>query len=207
MPRGTPMSFTPTTGSNMASATSAWGGIASFAPALIGSFLGTASAVSQIKAQSKATVKQIEAEANNFVFETSIINQQRQEARRELGDIMTDVGLEALEAEATVRATNAMRGVVGGSVEQGSLAVAMKNNLANADAIRQWRNTDINLLRQQATRRREFEQRTSAMASGISSPSSAFLGGLSGGLQGMQMGLSLMPESTRSSFYKSIFGE
>jgi hypothetical protein len=190
-----------TTGGSM------WGGIASVAPALIGSFLGTASAVSQIEAQSKATVKQIEAEADNFVFETSIINQQRQEAKRELGDIMTDIGLEALEAEATVRATNAMRGVVGGSVEQGSLDVAMKNNLANADAIRQWRNTDINLLRQQATRRREFEQRTSAMASGIASPSSAFLGTLTGGIQGAQLGMSFMSQNARSDFYKSIFGE
>lgn len=181
-------------------------GLASMIPSLVGSFLGTASAVSQIKAQSKAIVNNIKAEGKAFVYESAIISQQRNEARRELADIMSDIGLEALEAEATSRAGNAMRGVVGSSVDASSINIAMKNNLANADAIRQWRNTDVNLLRRQAIRRMEFDQRTSAMASGIQSPASAFLGGITGAIGGFQTGMSFMSDENRLQFYKTISG-
>lgn len=179
---------------------------ASMIPSLVGTFLGTANAVSQIKSQSKAIISNIKAEGRSFVYESAIISQQRNEARRELADIMSDIGLEALEAEATSRAGNAMRGVVGTSVDASSINMAMKNNLANADAIRQWQNTDVNLLRRQAMKRMEFDQRTSAMASGIQSPSSAFLGSLTGAIGGFQTGMSFMSDENRLQFYKTISG-
>lgn len=157
----------------------------------LGSILGASANVSAIKAQSQSIVKQIEAESKSYVWEVSVIEQQRREARRELGDMMSDVGLQAVEAEATVRATNAMRGVSGSSVEQSSTEVAMKANLANADLIRQYENTDVNLLRRELARRIEFDNKTSALASGIPSSSSAFLNTLSGAVQGFGSGLSM----------------
>ena len=155
---------------------------------ILGGILGATASAENTKAQSEAIVKQIEAEGNNYVFETSIIEQQRVEARRELSDLMTDTGLQALEAEATVRARNAMKGISGSSVKQSSLEIAMKANLANADLIRKYENTDITLLRRQLAKRADFENKTASLASGIASPASGFLSTLSGGLQGVNFG-------------------
>jgi len=158
---------------------------------VLGSFLGASAQVSAIKARSKAIISQIEAESDKYVFETSIVEQQRREARRELGDIMSDIGLQAVEAEAQVRAKNAMRGVAGNSVSQSSTAIAMKANLANADSIRKYENTDITLLRRNLANRMDFDNKISSLASGIDSPSSAFLNTLSGGVQGFTSGMQM----------------
>jgi len=186
------MSMAPSVASSTGSSgLGGWGGVAMGVSSAIGSILGTASQVSAIKAQSDATIRQIEAEADSYVFETSIVQQQRREARRELGDVMTDIGLQAVEAEAEVRARNAMRGVSGGSVQQASTEVAMKANLANADAIRQYENTDITLLRRNLASRVDFENRITSLASGIQSPSSAFMSTLSGSVSGFGSGLQM----------------
>lgn len=178
-----------------------WG---SWAPALGGALLGMGSSTSGIKAQSKNIVKQIEAEGQNYVFESHIINQQRQEVYRELSDIMTSNGLAALQAEASARAANAMRGVGGKSIDQASLNVAMQNNLVNAKSIAEWRNTDISLLRQQATRRREFEQRTTALASGMEGSGSTFMKSILGGIEGFQTGVGLLSDEGRLGLYNDI---
>jgi len=158
---------------------------------VLGSFLGASAQVSAIKSRSKAIISQIEAEGDKYVFETSMVEQQRREARRELGDIMSDTGLQAIEAEAQVRAKNAMRGVAGNSVSQASTNIAMKANLANADSIRKYENTDITLLRRNLANRMDFDNRISSLASGINSPSSAFFSTLSGGVQGLTSGMQM----------------
>lgn len=185
------------------SGSSGIGGISLGVTSALGSILGTVSQVSAIKSQSKAIISQIEAEADKYVFETSITEQQRLEARRELGDIMSDVGLQAVEAEATVRARNAMRGVAGASVEQSSTEVAMKANLANADAIRKYENTDVTLLRRNLANRIDFENRISSLSSGIASPSSAFLNTLSGAVSGFGSGIQMYQQYD---FFKKNMG-
>ena len=157
-----PTSFSSGVGnSGFSSVASTLGGIsmAGALSGLLGAFLGTASQVSTIKSQSNAIIKQIETEGRNYVFESSMIEQQRAEVARELGDMMTDVGLQGLEAEAKVRAMNAERGVAGQSVEASSLDIAMKTNKANADLIAQYTNNDVNLLRRQLAKRVEMENK------------------------------------------------
>lgn len=168
---------------------------------LLGTFLGTASQVSTIKSQSNAIIKQIEAEGRNYVFESSMIEQQRAEVARELGDMMTDVGLQGLEAEAKVRAMNAERGVAGQSVEASSLDIAMKTNKANADLIAQYTNNDVNLLRRQLAKRVEMENRMSQLASGIASPTSAGLSTLTSGISGFKTGLNIANQKTISDYF------
>ena len=189
-----PTSFSSGVGnSGFSSVSSTLGGIsmAGALSGLLGTFLGTASQVSTIKSQSNAIIKQIEAEGSNYVFESSMIEQQRAEVARELGDMMTDVGLQGLEAEAKVRAMNAERGVAGQSVEASSLDVAMKTNKANADLIAQYTNNDVNLLRRQLAKRVEMENKMSQLASGISSPVSAGLSTLTSGVSGFKTGLNI----------------
>lgn len=168
---------------------------------LLGTFLGTASQVSTIKSQSNAIIKQIEAEGRNYVFESSMIEQQRAEVARELGDMMTDVGLQGLEAEAKVRAMNAERGVAGQSVEASSLDIAMKTNKANADLIAQYTNNDVNLLRRQLAKRVEMENKMSQLASGISSPVSAGLSTLTSGVSGFKTGLNIANPKIISDYF------
>lgn len=182
--------------------TSGLGMVGAFSGA-IGSILGTMANVSAIKNRSAAIINKIEAETNSFLFETSVIEQQRKEVNRELGDMMTDVGLQGLEAEAKVRAMNASRGVSGSSVNEASINVAMKQNLANADLINKARNTDITLLRRELAKKIEFDNKTSALASGISSTSSSALGVLTGGVQGFASGLSLVSPQERTDFYNT----
>ncbi len=172
---------------------SSFGGIsmAGALSGLVGTFLGTGAQVSAIKSQSQGIIKQIEAEGRNYVFESSMIEQQRDEIARELGDMMTDVGLQGLEAEAKVRAMNAERGVAGASVEQSSLDVAMKMNKANADLISQYNNSDVNMLRRQLAKRVDMENKMSQLSSGISSPMSAGLSTLSSGVTGFKTGLQI----------------
>jgi len=176
-----------------ASSSSMFGGIsmAGALSGLVGTFLGTGAQVSAIKSQNQGIIKQIEAEGRNYVFESSMIEQQRDEIARELGDMMTDVGLQGLEAEAKVRAMNAERGVAGASVEQSSLDVAMKMNKANADLISQYNNSDVNMLRRQLAKRVDMENKMSQLSSGISSPMSAGLSTLSSGVTGFKTGLQI----------------
>ena len=189
--------------SGFSSVSSTLGGIsmAGALSGLLGTFLGTASQVSTIKSQSNAIIKQIEAEGRNYVFESSMIEQQRAEVARELGDMMTDVGLQGLEAEAKVRAMNAERGVAGQSVEASSLDVAMKTNKANADLIAQYTNNDVNLLRRQLAKRVEMENKMSQLASGISSPVSAGLSTLTSGVSGFKTGLNIANPKIISDYF------
>lgn len=170
---------------------------------LVGTFLGTSAQVSAIKSQSQAIIKQIEAEGRNYVFESSMIEQQRKEVARELGDMMTDVGLQGLEAEAKVRAMNAERGVSGSSVDASSLDVAMKMNKANADLISQYNNNDVNLLRRQLAKRVEMENKMSQLASGIASPASAGLSALMGGVSGFSQGYNIGSSRLISDYFSS----
>jgi len=199
-----PTSFSSGVGnSGFSSVSSTLGGIsmAGALSGLLGTFLGTASQVSTIKSQSNAIIKQIEIEGRNYVFESSMIEQQRAEVARELGDMMTDVGLQGLEAEAKVRAMNAERGVAGQSVEASSLDIAMKTNKANADLIAQYTNNDVNLLRRQLAKRVEMENRMSQLASGISSPVSAGLSTLTSGISGFKTGLNIANPKTISDYF------
>ena len=199
-----PTSFASGVGnSGLSSVSSTLGGIsmAGALAGLVGTFLGTASQVSTIKSQSNAIIKQIEAEGRNYVFESSMIEQQRAEVARELGDMMTDVGLQGLEAEAKVRAMNAERGVAGQSVEASSLDIAMKANKANADLISQYTNSDVNMLRRQLAKRVEMENRMSQLASGISSPVSAGISTLTSGISGFQTGLNIGNKKFISDFF------
>lgn len=168
---------------------------------LVGTFLGTGAQVSAIKSQSQAIIKQIEAEGRNYVFESSMIEQQRTEVTRELGDMMTDVGLQGLEAEAKVRAMNAERGVSGSSVDASSIDVAMRMNKANADLISQYNNNDVNLLRRQLAKRVDMENKMSQLASGISSPMSAGLGALMGGVSGFSQGYDIGSSKLISNYF------
>ena len=199
-----PTSFSSGVGnSGFSSVSSTLGGIsmAGALSGLLGTFLGTASQVSTIKSQSNAIIKQIEAEGRNYVFESSMIEQQRAEVARELGDMMTDVGLQGLEAEAKVRAMNAERGVAGQSVEASSLDIAMKTNKANADLIAQYTNNDVNLLRRQLAKRVEMENKMSQLASGIASPTSAGLSTLTSGIIGFKTGLNIANPKTISDYF------
>ena len=199
-----PTSFSSGVGnSGFSSVSSTLGGIsmAGALSGLLGTFLGTASQVSTIKSQSNAIIKQIEAEGRNYVFESSMIEQQRAEVARELGDMMTDVGLQGLEAEAKVRAMNAERGVAGQSVEASSLDIAMKTNKANADLIAQYTNNDVNLLRRQLAKRVEMENKMSQLASGIASPTSAGLSTLTSGISGFKTGLNIANPKTISDYF------
>lgn len=199
-----PTSFSSGVGnSGFSSVSSTLGGIsmAGALSGLLGTFLGTASQVSTIKSQSNAIIKQIEAEGRNYVFESSMIEQQRAEVARELGDMMTDVGLQGLEAEAKVRAMNAERGVAGQSVQGSSLDIAMKTNKANADLISQYTNSDVNMLRRQLAKRVDMENRMSQLASGISSPVSAGISTLTSGISGFKTGLNIANPKSISDYF------
>lgn len=151
------------------------GGWANLIGATVSSVLGTASAVQGIKNNTKNIMSQIDANTKSFLYEADIIADQRLEADRELSDIMSYNGLEALKAEATIRAQNASRGVSGNSTEAIRQSVAMQNNLVNSQALSEWRNTDINLLRRLGQRKLEFNNQNSVAMSGMTSPTSALL--------------------------------
>lgn len=200
-----PAQTTSPVGSYTASSTSMSSGLGGLSMVgalggLVGTFLGTGAQVSAIKSQSQSIIKQIEAEGRNYVFESSMIEQQRAEVTRELGDMMTDVGLQGLEAEAKVRAMNAERGVSGSSVDASSIDVAMKMNKANADLISQYNNNDVNLLRRKLAKRVEMENKMSQLSSGISSPTSAGLSALSGAFTGFKTGYQIATPKSISDY-------
>lgn len=172
-----------------------------------GSIMGASAQSSAIKAKSQATIAQIGRETETFRFEADVVEQQRAEASRELGDMMSDVGLQALEAEAKVRAINASRGVGGSSVQQQSINVAMKANLANADLIKKYENTDVTLLRRKLSSQVSMKNKVASLAGGTyaGDTSNMLFSGLSGGIGGLRTGLSFMTDQDKTALYNKIF--
>lgn len=181
-------------------------GIGSALAGAFSSIMGANANADAIKAKSKATIAQIGRETDTFRFEADVVEQQRAEASRELGDMMSDVGLQALEAEAKVRAINASRGVSGSTVQQQSTNVAMKANLANAELIKKYENTDVTLLRRKLAAQVSMRNKVASLAGGTyGGGNSLIASGLAGAFGGLQSSLSFMSDTDKSALYNKIF--
>lgn len=158
-----------------------------------GMALGALSSTIGLKAQNKAVINQIQSEGRMLAIQSKMINQNREQLDRELGDILSANALATAKNMATAKVLMSTSGTVGGTTRQVSRQAYMDAILADADEISKARNSDIGLLNQQLSNQINFRNRAGAMRSQIKSPTEAMIGTmmsmLGGAMQGAQLGM------------------
>lgn len=165
-------------------------------PALTG-LLGAGSAAEDIRTQSRVTVANIKAAGKALVFSQHSKGEQLKELDRVIGDKLSASGLETLKREARLRTAAAETGVAGTSTEEAIGEAYMEENFRTAAIMRE---ADINkhsLKQSMVADLLQFESDTSAMVTGMRSPSSTFLTILGAGISGFNTGLSFMTQADR----------
>lgn len=159
--------------------------------AAAGMVLGSVSSVIGLRSQNKAVLNQIRSEGNMLAIQTKMINRNREQLDRELGDILSANALATAKNMATAKVLMSTSGTVGGTTKQVSKQAYIDNILADADEISKARNTDMALMNQQLSNQINFRNRAGALKSQIKSPMEGMLGTLMSALGGAQTGASL----------------
>lgn len=84
----------------------------------INSIMGAYIGGKAIDAQLDATLANIKGNKENFLRQAEVSSEQLEAINRELGDVMSARGLEALKAEAKIRTASASTGLEGSSMEE-----------------------------------------------------------------------------------------
>jgi len=175
-----------------------YSGSALYAPA-IGTALGALSSIADIKAKGKAAVGNIKSAGKSLLYKTKIHGQQLQDLERMASDKMSSNGLEALKAEARLKAASA---------ETGTTAKAELINTAKVDELHAnaviLRTADIQMhstKQAMVADRMSFVNQSDSIRSGMATGLSAGLGTFSASLSGFQSGMGYLNESQQQDFW------
>jgi hypothetical protein len=151
-------------------------GIAPF----IGSILGAWSSANDIKNTNRAILAQSRTLTENMIMQEKQKYEMLDFLDRELGAKMSEVGLEALKAEARLRTAAAETGTSGGTTDMVRRQAIMSQSLSNANLIASNRMHKFNLAQQMISHRSQYRENMASLRSKIPSTASAVLGVLSG---------------------------
>ena len=165
----------------------------------VGTALGVIGSVADIKAQGKATVANIKSEGKSLLYRTRIHAQQLEDLTRMASDKMSANGLEALKAEARLKAAGAETG----TVTKAELTNTAKVDELHANAV-VLRTEDIqrhSTKQQMVADRMSFVNKTDSMISGMPSGLSAGLSTFNASLSGFNSGMNYLNESQQQDFW------
>lgn len=158
----------------------------------LSSLIGVATKVSDIKSQTSNVLKAIDLESDSYLTQYNILTEQSNEIDRELGDAMTQRGLDALKAEARLRAGAAETGTSGGTTRLAYTEAYVTQALDNAILKSRSEQTKRDLVRRKIMTKISYTNRMNSLTSGIQSGTSAglevFSTGMSSAISGYQMG-------------------
>ena len=161
--------------------------------AAAGAVIGGVTSVIGLRSQNKQIISNIENEGNTLQSQMRMINLNREQLDRELGDVLSDNALATAKNMATAKVAMSMSGTVGGTSAQVSKQAYMEQIMADADAIAQARNSEKGMLMDAISKRIQFNQRANAYRSQIASPLAGFMQTLGSAMgmasQGAQLGV------------------
>lgn len=157
--------------------------------------LGVIGARAAREAKNKAVISTIDRKGRAFVSENEIIEQQRDELDRELGDLLTGSALDSIKAQSASRAIQASSGTVNADV---NTEARMTQMLEEQQLLSKAKTSDVNMLRQQLVNRISFRNEAEALRSGMQSGTEAQLGTISAGLQGLTSGMNMLSPQSQS---------
>lgn len=169
----------------------------------ITTLLGAGAAAADIKSRSDAAINAMNLEVKSYKAQLSAMERQENELDQQLFGSLSQRSIEALKAEARLRAGAASTGTSGGStdasVRQSYMDYALDAAVLSAKAAHEKRNilTRMNMLDV------SFDNRISDMSSNIISPFAAGLKTMTGAMTGFQSGYSMLSESARESFFSN----
>jgi hypothetical protein len=151
-------------------------------------------AINSIKQQGEA----LKMQGSNLISNLKLIQYNRDELDRDLGDILSADALATAKNMATAKVYMSTRGTVGGTSALVSKQVFIDQIQADAEAINKYRKEDVNMLTSQLAKQIEFktQQRQAqwnmdATRAGIASPFAALLGTMSASIDGASSGASM----------------
>jgi hypothetical protein len=162
--------------------------------AVAGGTLGGISSILGLQSQNKAAIGQIKAEGDLLKSQMSLININREQINRELGDILSANALKTAQNMATAKVVTSTSGTIGGTTSQVSRQSYMDQLLSDADYVSQARNQEMSQLMDAVSKTMNYKNRADAIRSSIKSPMEAAIGVMSsvigGASQGAQIGSS-----------------
>ena len=179
-------------------------GAAMFMPALTG-ILGAWGAGEDIKAQSKATIKDIKNRGQKLMWSQDNKLQQIKDLDRVFSDKLTASGLEALKAEGRLKAASAETGTRADTGSTGTAIAQAEVNRLHRDAMI-LRTADVkkaNTLQEMVGERMNFEYGLDVMTSGQSSNTGLWLNALNQTGSSMMAGLNFMNDSQKAEFFQT----
>jgi hypothetical protein len=151
-------------------------------------------AINSIKQQGEA----LKMQGSNLISNLKLIQYNRDELDRDLGDILSADALATAKNMATAKVYMSTRGTVGGTSGLVSKQVFIDQIQADAEAINKYRKEDVNMLTSQlakqidfATAQRQSQWNMDATRAGIASPFAAMLGTMSAAIGGASAGASM----------------
>jgi len=178
-----------------------WGYAGAQALPALTSLLTMGSTISDIEAKSDAAIEGMERAYETSAHQANILDQQRDEIDRELGDSMSARGLQAMQAEATLRAGAAETGTTGGTTDQVIKNVYMNQALDNAVLISRARNEKATVERRKIMNNVSLTNKLTEIKGGMATSLSAGLQTASSGMQGFSQGYNMLPNYRRSEFF------
>jgi hypothetical protein len=159
--------------------------------AIAGGTLGGISSILGLQSQNKAAIGQIKAEGDLLKSQMSLININREQINRELGDILSANALKTAQNMATAKVVTSTSGTIGGTTSQVSRQAYMEQLLSDADYVSQARNQEMSQLMDAVSKTMNYRNRADAIRSTIKSPMEAALGVISSVVGGAAQGAAI----------------
>lgn len=166
-----------------------------FASSAISSFASGSTARQNIKNTGEAARANIEYGKNEYLRRSNIAYEQERAIDRELGDMMSQRGLEAMKAEARLRAAGASTGLEGGDIDEVVAQAGYDQILDNQVMIARARSQRVDTYRSRLASYMDLEAKTNAATqatqNNLIETSSINLQALSAGIQTASMAIQL----------------
>ena len=172
--------------------------------AFTGAGIGIATNILSMRSANKQAINSInqqgealQLQGSNLISNLKLIQYNRDELDRELGDVLSKDALATAKNMATAKVIMSTHGTVGGTSALVSKQHYVDQIQADADAINKYKQEDVNMLTSQLAKQIEFktQQRQAQMnmdttRAGITSPFAAVLGTMSAAISGASAGAS-----------------
>ena len=159
--------------------------------AIGGAALGSITNLIGMSGANKSAINQIKAEGELLQTHTRMMNYNRELIDRQLGDVLSSTALETAKNMATAKVLQSKSGTVGGTSALVSKQHYINQIQAEATAITQARNSEINVMMDNISKQISYRNKANSIRSTIKSPMEALVGGLSAAIGGASAGAQL----------------
>ena len=164
-------------------------------------FMKVAAEKDRQEQKTKEIMASMDATVEEYEFQSSVNEQQRDAVNRVVGDKMSVTGLERLKNKASLKASAAMTGTSGGTTNAVIQEASIIEMMDNAVIVAQGRAQKTQLRQQLQGQYISAQNKLNNLAAGMQSPTSAGLGMIDAGLQGFTQGYMMLPPSERRKYF------